>query len=231
MYKRQEKQFGFIIDYEGLLGELDNAWTEAPLAIQQGGAVTGLTGNLHVYPWPGSGRFIVASGAQARRLLLAPSIRGDERPSADQLLVWTGVDMVLRHDPARMLRGQILDDTLVRPTGLSDSVILSLRHYELFGDADPLFLSRVSLVDRSSIDNASLVLRDAFAQGRFGIDMRAGAGYDRLRSRILSQAGASFQWAPTAKSRVSLSYDVAHETTTGLGGTRQTGWLTYHADI
>jgi hypothetical protein len=76
-----------------------------------------------------------------------------------------------------------------------------------------------------------LTIRDAFLGGRLGIDMRVGVGYERKHSRLVSQAGLSLLAAPTASSRVGISYDVAQETMTGLVGTRQTGWLMYHADL
>jgi hypothetical protein len=211
-------------------GDGQSPWTEAPVGVQNGGAASGVTARVFALP-DSSGRIIVDSGVQARRLELAPLVGGGSRPGASQVLLWTGVDFVLRHDPTRVIRGEILDDSMVAPSGLADSTIVSLRHYELFGSTGQEFASRINLIDRAGLDNASLVIRDAFVGGRLGLDMRVGVGWERLNGRLVSQAGLSLLAAPTGGSRFSLSYDIAQETMTGIVGTRQTGWLMYHADI
>jgi hypothetical protein len=48
---------------------------------------------------------------------------------------------------------------------------------------------------------------------------------------VLVQAGGSFVFAASWSTRLQASYDLAHETATGLPGTLQIGWLTFHADI
>jgi tetratricopeptide (TPR) repeat protein len=213
-----------------LHGELRNQWVEAPIAAQEGGSVTGVIGHLFVMPLRFEQRLVIDSGAQARQLSLAPRERGVE-PKALQLLAWVGADVVLWHDPARVLNGESLDDRLVYPTELADSVALSYRHYELFGRADDTFATRIGLVDRSSVDMGSFVVRNALDGGRLGFDFRVGMGYDRRRTRALWQLGTSLFTALTARTRLGIAYDIAQESATGLTGTRQTGWLSFHADI
>jgi len=110
-------------------------------------------------------------------------------------------------------------------------VVLSFRHYELYGRTDPDFESRIALLDRSRIDVATLVVRNALADGRFGFEARGGLGYESTRRNLLSQGGLALYVAGGAASRATISYDMAQETTTGLAGRRHTAWVAYHVDI
>ncbi len=215
-----------------LRGENDAQWNDASIAVHEGGSVTSLTGHVFVTPIPSTQRFLIDSGAQVRKLRLE-TLGGTPaaRPTASQTLMWVGADIVLWHDSSRILPGQILDDDLLRNTEIADSVTLSYRHYELYGESDPTFLARIALVDRSSADIGSLVARTTLDTQWLALAVRAGMGYDRARGRTLSQTGASLFAMVTARSRLMLSYDLARETSVGLAGTRHTGWLTYHADL
>jgi tetratricopeptide (TPR) repeat protein len=212
-------------------GELQNQWTEAPIAVRESGTATGLTGHLFVFPVPSSHAVIIDAGTQARRLTLAPGAAGGGGPSASQLLSWLGADFVVWQNPVNVLRGQALDESLVRQTEVAEGVIFSLRHYELFGRSDPEFNQRLVLLPRSSIDNGSLVFRNPLPGGRFAFELRGGLGYERTRRNLLSQAGLTLSLATGAASRLTASYDVAQETITGLTGRRHTGWVAYHVDI
>jgi hypothetical protein len=214
-----------------LRGELDNQWTEAPITIRESGDATGLTGHLFVFPVPSSHRVIIDAGTQARRLTLAPGVAGAARPEASQLLSWAGADFLVWQDPVRILRGQILDESLVRQVDVSESITFSLRHYELFGRSAPEFDRRLVLLPRSSINSGSLVARNALWGGRFGFELRGGLGYESTRRNVLSQGGVTMFLAGSAASRVTASYDIAQETTTGLTGRRHTGWVAYHVDL
>jgi hypothetical protein len=214
-----------------LRGELDNPWTEAPVTIRESGSATGLTGHLFVFPIPSSHRFIIDAGSQARRLRLAPGAANSPRPEASQWLSWAGADVVLWQNPVHALRGQILDEGLVRPADVAESVTFSFRHYELFGRSDSEFERRVALLPRSSIDSMSLVTRNALGDGRFGLELRGGLGYERTRRDVLSQGGITLSLATSAASRLTASYDIAQETITGLTGRRHTGWVAYHVDL
>jgi tetratricopeptide (TPR) repeat protein len=212
-------------------GELDNPWTEAPVTIRERGAATGFTGHLFVFPIPSSHRVIIDGGTQARRLTLAPGAAGAARPEASQSLSWAGADFVVWQDPIHVLRGQVLDEGLVRQTEVAESVTFSLRHYELFGRSEPEFDRRLMLLPRSSIDSLSLVVRNALGGGRFGLELRGGLGYERTHRDVLSQGGLTLSLAASAASRVTASYDVAQETITGLTGRRHSGWVAYHVDL
>ena len=214
-----------------LRAELENQWTEAPIAIRESGAVTGITGHLFVFPVPSNHFVIIDAGTQARRLMLAPGAAGAPRPESSQLLTWAGADFVLWQNPLRTLRGQSLDDRLVRPTEVAEALTLSFRHYEVFGRMDPEFRSRIALVTRSTIDNVSMVVRNARFGGRAGFEARGGLGYESTRRNLLSQGGLSLYVTGSAASRVSISYDYAQETSTGLTGRRHSGWVAYHVDI
>ena len=208
--------------------DYNEQWSESPVTIQEGGVTTGLTG--HFYMFPRSRRVVLDVGTQLRQLGLAP--RDDDRtPKANQALFFGGADAVLWTSPTRLLRGEALDERMVRRTYLNDAGVLSYRHYQLFTDSEPEFGSRIALAPRAAIHNLSMVIRKSLAGGRVGLDVHGGGGYDTQRERVLSQAGAAMLIAPTWSSRLTLSYDMARETATGLSGTLHTGWVTYHVDL
>jgi hypothetical protein len=209
-------------------GGYDEQWAESPITIQEGGTADAVT--AHFFLFPHDRRLLLDAGTQLRRLTLAPRI-GDAEPHADQALFFIGGDIMLWNNPLRLLRGEFVDEHMLRRTYLNDAGVLSYRHYQLFSDSDPAFQSRIALAPRASIDNLSLAIRKVFARGRVGLDLRGGGGYDNERKRTLSQAGVSLLIAPTWFSRIGLSYDMSHETATGLSGTLHTGWVTYHADL
>lgn len=207
-------------------GALNEQWGDAPVTIHEGGTVTGVTGRLHLFPK--SRRVLFDSGVQARRLGLAP-LGGSPAPAALQYLGWAGVDFNLWASPSKLMRSEAMDERLVRRSYLVNSAVLAYRHYELWNDLGPEF--RIALAPRGSIDNGTLILRHTFFGGRAGIDLRGGGGYDNQRQRFLAQAGGSLVVAASWAHRVLLSYDMAHETYTGIPGTLHIGWVTYHADL
>jgi len=214
-----------------LRAELENQWAEAPVAVRENGAVTGLTGNVYVFPLPSTRDLILVTGTQTRRLMLEPAAMMASRPMSSQFLGWVGLDYVVWQNPASMLRGQILDERLARPSDLAGAMVFSFRHYELYGRTDSDFYSRIALLDRSRIDVATVVVRNALADGRFGFEARGGLGYESTRRNLLSQGGLALYVTGGAASRATISYDMAQETTTGLAGRRHTGWVAYHVDI
>ena len=127
------------------------------------------------------------------------------------------------------MRAETLDERLVRRTYLNDAGVLAYRHYELVTHAEPDF--RISLAPRASIDNGTLIIRKALAGGRVGFDIHGGGGYDNIRDHVLAQGGGAFVLALSWATRLTASYDLWQETATGLPGTLQIGWLTFHADI
>ena len=205
---------------------LNEQWNEAPITVHEGGTMTGGTGHLYLYPK--SRVVLFDGGAQARQLRLSQEGTPGP-PKANQLLVWGGVDFNLWAQPTRVVRAEALDERLVRRVYLNDAGVLAYRHYELVTHADPDF--RISLAPRASIDNGTLIIRKALADGRIGFDIHGGGGYDNIRDHVLVQAGGAFVMALSWSTRLLASYDLFHETATGLPGTLQIGWLTFHADL
>ena len=201
-------------------GDYDEQWAESPVTIQEGGTTDGVT--AHVFVFPQSRRLLLDAGTQLRRLTLAPRI-GNAEPHADQALFFAGGDLVLWNNPVQVMRGEFVDERMIRRTYLNDAGVISYRHYQLFTDSEPAFQSRIALAPRASIDNLSMAIRKVLAGGRVGIDLRGGGGYDNERNRTLSQAGLSLLIAPTWSSRIALSYDLSRETATGLSGTLHRG--------
>jgi tetratricopeptide (TPR) repeat protein len=211
-------------------GELENQWAEAPTAVRENGATTGVTAQLYVYPIPSNRRLILLGGTQARRLFLAPGVDGGARPEASQSLSWAGADVVMWQDATRALRGQALNDSLTRRSDMAESVVLSARHYELFGRSDPEFDRRLMLLPRAAVTIGTVAMRTVLG-ARLGLELRGGVGYESLRKKFLSQVGGTMAVATSRASRVSASYDFAQETMTGFVGRRHTGWVAYHVDL
>jgi hypothetical protein len=194
--------------------------------VEAGGTQTGAL--AHIYLFPRSRVVLVDSGVLVRRLSLAP-LDGGPVPTANQLQYWAGIDFNLWASPTRLVRGEGLDERLVRRTYLNDAGVLALRHYELYTNQSPDF--RIALAPRESINNGTLIVRKALAGGRAGFDVHVGGGYDNARNHVLAQAGASVVLALSWSMRLLASYDVASDTTTGLTGNLKIGWLTFHADL
>jgi tetratricopeptide (TPR) repeat protein len=208
-------------------GDLNEQWNDAPVTVHEGGKTSGVT--AHLYLFPRNRLVLFDGGVQARRLTLRPLMAGDPVPASDQLLAWGGLDFNLWSDGARVVRGESLDEHMVRRTALNDSGVLAYRHYELFANVPPDF--RIALYPRASIDNGSLILRKVVAGGRAGFDLHGGVGYDNQQNQLLVQGGAAIVVAASWSTRFLVTYDIVHQTTIGLPGTLQIGWLTFHADL
>ena len=134
-------------------GDLNEEWNDAPVTIHEGGTMTGVTGHLFLFP---KDRIVLFDGGiQERRLMLRPLMPGDPSPASDQTLAWAGLDFNLWTDGKRVVRGESLDERLVRRTALTDAGVLAYRHYELWADLPQDFYNRISLYRRASIDNGS----------------------------------------------------------------------------
>jgi len=208
-------------------GEVGSVWRETPRAVFEGGRVDATA--AHAY-FSGLGqRLIIDTGVQARHLRLTAD--AGQAPSASQLLVWGGADLVVWRDFAREATGQILDDDLLRPTFAADSAVVGYRHYEMVSESEPMFATRLSLAERASIDEVSLTARKVLARGRIALEARGGVGRDWARELNLARAGLSLWLAPGARSRLSLAFDLAKESVRAFEGERRTGWVTYHVDL
>jgi hypothetical protein len=210
-------------------GDLNEQWNDAPVTVEEGGKMTGVT--AHLYLFPKSRVFLFDGGVQERHLKLRPVMSGDAAPASNQTLAWGGVDLNLWTDGTRLVRGESLDERMVRRTALNDAVVLTYRHYELFASMPPEFSVRISLYSRASIDNGSFILRKAIAHGRAGFEIHGGGGYDNVQNQALEQGGGAFVWASSWSTRLIVTYDIVHQTTIGLPGTLQIGWVTFHADL
>lgn len=211
----------------GVDGELGSVWRETPRAVLEGGSVDSVT--THVWGVLASNRLVIDTGVQLRRLQLDDRMGGE--PSAAQALMWTGADFALWTNFSREAAGETLDDDLLRPTYLADSLVLGYRHYELRASSNAAFDARMSMADRASIDEVSVVARKALLRGRVAFEARAGAGRDWLRDLYLARGGLSLWLASSSRARFSLSLDLAKESTRALTGERRAGWMTYHVDL
>jgi len=207
--------------------DLNEEWNDAPVTIHEGGTMTGATG--HLYLFPESRVVLIDSGVQARRLGLRPLEPGDPTPIAQQLMAWAGIDFNLWADSTRLVRGEVLDERMVRARPINDAGILAYRHYENWANVPPDF--RIALYSRDSIDNGTFILRKAFFSGRAGVDAHGGVGYDNIQNQVLAQAGGALVAATSWSTRLTVSYDYIHQSTVGLPGTLQIGWVAFHADL
>ena len=141
-----------------------------------------------------------------------------------------GVDYVLSSSPRRILRGEVLDEGMLWPVSFGQAVVASYRHYELASD-DP-FGMRLALVDRSAVDEVSMLVRRVFdARGIVGGELRGGVGYDQAREVRLWRAGGSLTLAATATTRLSVLYDITNERGAGITGRRHAGGVSLHVDL
>jgi len=208
--------------------DLNEQWNDSPVTIHEGGTQTGAVG--HLYLFPQSRVVLVDSGAMVRRLSLRPLESGDPTPTANQLLTWAGVDFNLWTDSTRLVRGETLDERMVRRLALNDAGVLAYRHYENFANPSPNF--RIAIYPRDSIDNGTFILRKALWGGRTGVELHGGIGYDNIQNQLLAQAGAAVVVASSWSTRLTVSYDYTHQSaTTGIPGTLQIGWVAFHADL
>lgn len=213
-----------------LRGDVNHPWRESSSTIREDGVVDAVTAQLSASPW--TRRLLLIAGGQARRLQLAPMAGFDdmEPVEARQLLGVVGADYVLYQDPSRIARGEILDNELFAPRAVANALVLSYRHYEL--DSDNPFGARLVLVERSSVDEASATARHVIDDdGLLALEARGGFGYDRGRDARLWRAGASLLLSATAGSRLTLDYDVASESGTGITGRRHSSWAVLHVDL
>jgi len=208
-------------------GEIGSVWRETPAAVFEGGRVDAVAAHAYV---SGLGqRLVIDTGGQARHLRLTAD--AGMAPSAQQLLVWGGADLLVWRDFAREATGQILDDDLLRPTFAADSAVVGYRHYEMVSESEPMFTTRLAIAERASIDEVSVTARKVFSRGRIALEARGGIGRDWARELNLARGGLSLWLAPGSRSRISLAFDIAKESVRAFEGERRTGWMTYHVDL
>jgi tetratricopeptide (TPR) repeat protein len=206
--------------------DLDMPWRESASTIRQGGHFDAAA--LQVYATPESRRLLFSAGGHFRRLSL--STEGVDSMGADQIFGFAGVDVVPWRKPERTARAEVLDDEMLAPRALASSLVFSLRHYEM--SSDNPFGTELFLIERSSIEEASGILRHVLDRGgRLGTELRGGIGYDWRREVRIWRAGASALVSATSSSRLTFDYDVASESGTGLSGRRHAGSVVLHVDL
>lgn len=210
-----------------LRGEVNSPWRESSSTIREGGSVDGVTGQLSYSP--GSRRWLFVLAGQVRRLGLSTDSTMED-VHARQLLGAAGFDLTLSSRPTRTARGEMFDSEMLLPRGLADALVVSYRHYELTSD-DP-FGARLVLVERSGLDEISAVWRrTADRKGRLAGELRGGIGYDRGRDMQTWRAGASAMLSLDPHARLTLDYDFANESRTGLSGDRHATSAVLHVDL
>jgi hypothetical protein len=127
--------------------------------------------------------------------------------------------------------GEILDDNMLQPAYLADTVVASYRHFELWSDSQPEFSRRLSMVDRASIEEGLLTARKVFGRNRLGAELRGALGWNHTRAAAISHIGVSLLATPTRSSRISLSFDLGVESPSGFREQVRTGAVSYHADL
>jgi tetratricopeptide (TPR) repeat protein len=202
-------------------------WREAAATILEGGQLDQATAQLFARPF--GQRVVLVLAGEARRMGLAPMM-DVETVHAKQLFGAAGLDFVLWSKPGRQARGEILDESLLWPTPFTPSLTVSYRHMEFLSD-DP-FGSRLVLVERSQIDEGSLVFRHVFdPSGVLGFEVRGGFGNDWQRDARLWRAGGTLLLSLASATRLTASFDTSSQTGTGIVGTRRTGWVSFHVDL
>ena len=219
-----------LVDHLTLTTDIEagGLWRETPRAVFEAGRSYSAAG--HVYVSALGQRLVIDSGAFVRQLrLIADQDQGV--PRASQLLAWTGADMRVWSNFASQARGEILDDELHHATFSADSAVVSYRHYESFGDTNPMFAARLALAERASIDELSFTLRKVLARGAFALEARGGFGRDWARELWLERGAVAIWFSPTSASRVSVALEIARESVEALVGERRMGGVNYHVDL
>lgn len=211
-------------------GELDAPWDDSATAVRHGGRSTGAGGFLHAHLL--SWRLLLQAGMRARRFtVVSISDPATDRPEATQTLFVGGVDVVVWRNVDRVVPGEMLDDALALPAALTEAITVGYRHYEAFTDAESAFEERIVLVERGSIDEASVGAAFVPGGGPVGLEVRAGLGRDASRDAIIARVGPGVVWAPTRTVRLSARYEGTNETAGGFAGQRHGGWVGAHVDF
>lgn len=203
------------------------AWRESATTVREGGVADAASAVAYVRGL--DGKLLFSAGVQGRRLALAPRA-GEMQVHAAQVLGIGGLDYTLTSEATSNARGEILGEEMTTGRSLTSSIVLSYRHYEMSAD-DP-FGERLTLVTRSSLDEVSATMSQVVDhRGAIAAELRGGVGRDWLRDGNRYRAGASLMLSFTKASRLTLDYDVASETYTGLVGRRHAGSAVLHVDL
>jgi len=209
--------------------DVETPWDEAPVTVLRGGRTTAAEG--HVYARAFSRRLLLQAGARRRELSILASVPEGSRPRAWQSLWIAGADMVLWRKPGAALRGEMLDEAMIAPAGLSSAMTLAYRHYDVTTRTSPEFGAVIGLVPRGLVDEGSVSTMWASRRGNLGLELRAGLARDAAREARMWRAGGGLIWAPTPATRLELGYEGASEAVSGLIGQRRAGGVSFHVDL
>ena len=207
--------------------QVPHQYRESATTVREGGTYDGVT--AAAYASALDSRLLFSVGLQGRRLSIAPRA-GEDRAHSMQMLGVAGADYVLTRDVGSQARGEILGEDMLAPRSLSSSIVLSYRHYEFSGE-DP-FGPRLTLVERSSLDEVAVSASQVLdPRGMVAVELRGGLGRDWVRDGQRYRVGGALMLSVTRSSRLTLDYDLATETNTGLVGRRQAGTAVFHVDL
>jgi tetratricopeptide (TPR) repeat protein len=209
-------------------GDYNTLWNESASTLRYGGVQDNVGAHLFLKSEVSDREVLASFSVQGRRLGLEPVFSMDYI-RARQLFASGGLDVQLDQRGDRAIRSETFDGEMLHARSMNSATIVAYRHYELFGE-DP-FGERLVLVERSSIDELSAVVRRVEQRGVLGGELRGGLGYDWARYVKQWRAGASLLLAATTTSRLTVDYDLASESGTGLVGRRHMGSVVLHVDL
>lgn len=210
-------------------GDGNVPWHESASTLRDDGVMDTLGAQLYMKSEVQDRRVLVSFAAQARRLGLE-TMAGLPDDRATQLFGAAGVDVTLSASTEHALQSEMFDAEMIAPRSLTTSTVVSYRHYEM--SSENPFGQRLVLVERSSIDELSGVVRRVLdARGTVGAELRGGLGFDWARWVQQWRAGASILVSATPWSRLTVDYDVASESGTGIAGRQHIGSMIFHVDL
>jgi len=205
-------------------------WDEAATAMLHGGRTSAVEGHLYAHAL--SDRLLLQAGARRRELsILDGGPTSLDRARARQSLWLGGGDVVLWRKPGASVRGEMLDERMIAPSGLSPAVVLAYRHYDVATDVTPEFGAVIGVAPRGSVDEGSIATTLASPRRDLGIELEGGLAHDSARGSDAWRGGGGLIWAPWSTTRLALHYDAATEVASGLTGTRHAGWMSVHVDL
>lgn len=207
--------------------DANTPWRESSSTIREGGTVDSVDARLYSAPlvdW-----VVLSVGGQIRRLGLTPIGLASDTHGYQQFGS-LGIDVIPFSIPSRQARSHVFDEDMTWSSPFATALVLSYRHYEL--SSDNPFMGRVDLIERSSTDEVSSIVRHVLdPSGVMAVELGGGVGYDRERSVRQWRASTRLLLSATTNSRLAFDVGVASESATGLSGQRSSGSVVLHVDF
>ena len=204
-------------------------WDESAATISLGASTTGASATAYALPFGPA--LVLSVGGMVRALEIPEALASAAPATASQVFGSAGLDWVAWADYAATLRGEALDDALVSAAPFGSALVFSLRQYGARAWQSAAFADWLSLVERASVSELGATVRRTGLEGRAGLELTGGLGYDPLRDALLVRAGAAVVLAPWRSVRLTLRYELGTESQTGLVGRRHMGGLSAHVDL